>query len=132
MWEKASFCNSNRYSDSFSCAACQLSCTFSLVVELLIERTRVALILYFSMVAHKAAHHALSKAFLKLMKTSNEFILLFYRRHFLYWILLLKICSVVHLSALSPGLNIKFDNFHERHARKTEEQLFTKGGHCQE
>ena len=32
-------------------------------------RTRFALILYFRMVAHKAACHTLSKAFLKSMKT---------------------------------------------------------------
>ena len=34
-------------------------------------RTRFALILYFRMVAHKAACHTLSKAFLKLMKTCS-------------------------------------------------------------
>ena len=36
-------------------------------------RTRFALILYFPMVAHKAACHTLSKAFLKSMKTWYRF-----------------------------------------------------------
>ena len=36
-------------------------------------RTRFALILYFRMVAHKAACHTLSKAFLKSMKTWYRF-----------------------------------------------------------
>ena len=36
-------------------------------------RTRFALILYFCMVAHKAACHTLSKAFLKSMKTWYRF-----------------------------------------------------------
>ena len=35
-------------------------------------RTRFALILYFRMVAHKAACHTLSKAFLKSMKTMAD------------------------------------------------------------
>ena len=35
-------------------------------------RTRFALILYFRMVAHKAACHTLSKAFLKSMKTRTD------------------------------------------------------------
>ena len=73
VWNKASLSNSNRYFDSFSYAAGHLNCTSSFVVELLMVRTRVALILYFSMVAHNAAHHALSKACLKLMKTLYKF-----------------------------------------------------------
>ena len=39
-------------------------------------RTRFALILYFRMVAHKAACHTLSKAFLKSMKTWYRFLLM--------------------------------------------------------
>ena len=35
-------------------------------------RTRFALILYFRMVAHKAACHTLSKAFLKSMKHGTD------------------------------------------------------------
>ena len=64
-------------------------------------RTRFALILYFRMVAHKAACHTLSKAFLESMKT-------WYRicwcwRYFSHRILRLKICSVVLLPALNPA-----------------------------
>ena len=39
-------------------------------------RTRFALILYFRMVAHKAACHTLSKAFLKSMKTWYRLLML--------------------------------------------------------
>ena len=63
-------------------------------------RTRFALILSFRMVAHKAACHTLSKAFLKSMKTWYR--LCSYWRYFSHRILRLKICSVVLLPALNP------------------------------
>ena len=63
--------------------------------------TRFALILYFRMVAHKAACHTLSKAFLKSMKTWYRFC--WYCRFFSHRILRLKICSVVLLPALNPA-----------------------------
>ena len=64
-------------------------------------RTRFALILYFRMVAHKAACHTLSKAFLKSMKTWYRFCWCW--RYFSHRILRLKICSVVLLPALNPA-----------------------------
>ena len=64
-------------------------------------RTRFALILYFRMVAHKAASHTLSKAFLKSMKTWYRFCWCW--RYFSHRILRLKICSVVLLTALTPA-----------------------------
>ena len=64
-------------------------------------RTRFALILYFRMVAHKAACHTLSKAFLKPMKTWYRFCWCW--RYFSHRILRLKICSVVLLPALNPA-----------------------------
>ena len=67
-------------------------------------RTKFALILYFPMVAHKAACHTLSKAFLKSMKTWYRFCWCW--RYFSHRILRLKICSVVLLPALNPELVI--------------------------
>ena len=64
-------------------------------------RTRLALILYFRMVAHKAACHTLSKAFLKSMKTWYRFCWCW--KYFSHRILRLKICSVVLLPALNPA-----------------------------
>ena len=64
-------------------------------------RTRFALISYFRMVAHKAACHTLSKAFLKSMKTWYRFCWCW--RYFSHRILRLKICSVVLLPALNPA-----------------------------
>ena len=64
-------------------------------------RTRFALILYFRMVAHKAACHTLSKAFLKSMKTWYRFCWCW--RYFAHRILRLKVCSVVLLPALNPA-----------------------------
>ena len=64
-------------------------------------QTRFALILYFRMVAHKAACHTLSKAFLKSMKTWYRFCWCW--RYFSHRILRLKICSVV-LSGSEPSL----------------------------
>ena len=62
-------------------------------------RTRFALILYFRMVAHKAACHTLSNAFLKSMKTWYKFCWCW--RYFSHRILRLNICSV----ALLPAMN---------------------------
>ena len=61
----------------------------------------VAVILYFRMVAHKAACHTLSKAFLKSMKIWYRFCWCW--RYFSHRILRLKICSVVLLPALNPA-----------------------------
>ena len=93
-------------------------------------RTRFALILYYRMVAHKAACHTLSKAFLKSMKTWYRFCWCW--RYFSHRILRLKICSVVLLPALNPacssaiissawGLSLLQDNFQHDFAGITDE-----------
>ena len=64
-----------------------------------VVQTWFALILYFSMVAHMAACHTLSKA-LKSVKTWYRFCWCWI--YFSYRILMLKICSVVLLLALNP------------------------------
>ena len=63
--------------------------------------TRFELIIYFRMVAHKAACHTLSNAFLKSMKTWYRFCWCW--RYFSHRILRLKICSVVLLPPLNPA-----------------------------
>ena len=61
--QKASMPFSDFRSEAFSYAAIHLDWTSSLVVCCYMVRTRFALILYFHMVAQKAACHTLSKAF---------------------------------------------------------------------
>ena len=61
-------------------------------------RKRFALILHLRMVAHKAACHTLSKAFLKSVKTDYRLLEVLSHRT-----LRLKICSVVLLPALNPA-----------------------------
>ena len=50
-------------------AAVEEDCTSGLVIEVLMTRMRLVLMLFFFVVAHKAACQTLSKAFLKSMKT---------------------------------------------------------------
>ena len=64
-------------------------------------RTRFALIIYYRMVAHKAACHTPSKTFLKSMKSWYRFCWCW--QYFSHKILRLKICSVVLLLALNPA-----------------------------
>ena len=52
-----------------SYAAVEEDCTGGLVIEVFDDLDRFVLMLYFFMVAHKAACQTLSKAFLKSMKT---------------------------------------------------------------
>ena len=47
-------------------------CTSGLVIEVLMTRIRLSLILYFFMVAYKAACQSVLKAFLKSVKTCKE------------------------------------------------------------
>ena len=63
-------------------------------------RIRLALMLYFFMVAHKAACQTLKKAFLKSMKTVEDLLMLeiFFRENSY-----VKIYSVVRLPALKPA-----------------------------
>ena len=63
---------------------------------------RLVLMLYFFMVAHKAACQTLSKAFLKSMKTWWRSCSCW--RHFSQKIHRLKMCSVVLLPVLKPAL----------------------------
>ena len=67
-------------------------------------RTRFAVILYFRMVAHKAACQTLPKAFLKSMKTWYRFCWCW--RYFSHRILRFKICSMV----LLPVLNLAYSS----------------------
>ena len=61
--------DSNCSSEPVSNAAAEEDSTSGLVIEVFDDLNKVVLVLYFFMVAHKAACQTLSKAFLKSMKT---------------------------------------------------------------
>ena len=64
-----SLSDSNCSSEPISYAAVEEDGTSGLVIEVLNDLIRLKLMLYFFMVAHKAACQTLSKVFLKAMKT---------------------------------------------------------------
>ena len=64
-----SLSNSNCCSEPVSYAAVEVDCTTGLVIEVLMTQMKLALMLSFFMVAHKAACQTLLNAFLKSMKT---------------------------------------------------------------
>ena len=64
--------DSNCFSEPFSCAAIHKNCTNSIVVQVLNDGTRFALILYFRMVAHTAAFYTRSNAFRYLARHGTD------------------------------------------------------------
>ena len=93
-------------------------------------RIRFELILYFRMVAHKAACHTLSKAFLKSVMTWYRFFQCW--KYFLHRILRLKICSFGASSGSEPSMSFSNyffslgfkpiqDDFHHDFARMSNE-----------